>query len=113
MDESRLDLSALDPKRDPARFERLVRAVVDGARQPAPPAHWLVLDLVHLGGVAFLAAAVLAAISWLPSMSRRGAETGGMASAADPVALVSSWAYVGRVPSDVDPVQVLGVYHDR
>ena len=107
MDDSPLDLSPLDPKRDPAHFERLIRAVLENARRKAPEP-WLALDLVQRWRPAMLAAAFLAAVSWLPSLTRRSAAPESGAASADPVEQVSDWASAGRVPSDVDPVQVLG-----
>ncbi|XXF74877.1 hypothetical protein P2318_17535 [Myxococcaceae bacterium GXIMD 01537] len=106
MDEDHpVDFSALDPKRDPIRFERRVQAIVAGARpRPASP---LLLGLVGWGRAAVTAAALLAVAAWLPSMLRGGSRTS-EARGSDPIDLVSTWAETGQVPSDVDLFQALG-----
>lgn len=108
MDDDRIDFSALDVKRDPARFERMVQTVVAGARAPSPSP--LVLALVGWGRAAVAVAALVALTAWLPSMLRggSGASEGTTESTSDPVELVSSWARTGQVPTDVDLFQALG-----
>ncbi len=109
MDNDRIDFSALDPKRDRARFERMVQAVVAGAKSPTEPP-LLVLELVRWGRAAMAAATLLAFAAWMPSLVRGGSVTGEnpAASGSDPVELVSLWAETGKVPADIDLIQALG-----
>ncbi len=115
MDDDRIDFSALDPKRDPARFERMVQAVVAGVRPPAPAVYPLVLQLVGWGRAAVAVAACLGVAAWLPSLARGrlSATDSPTSNGSDPVELVSAWAETGNVPSDIDLVQALGGLHDR
>jgi len=104
MDDDRLDLSSLDPKRNPARFERMVKAVVAGVRPRDPPVHPLLLSLLGLGRTAVALAALLAAVAWVPALWRwREADR----TRRDQVALVASWAEAGRIPKDADLFRTL------
>jgi hypothetical protein len=110
MDERRIDLSALDPGRDPERLERMVRAVL--ARAEAPPPHPFASALVARGRTAVIAAAVLAVAAWIPALAvRRAASTA--SSPADPVAAVASWAREGAIPEGAELFRTLGVIDDR
>ncbi len=110
MDDRRIDLSPLDPGRDPERFERMVRAVLDRADAPAP--HPWASALVARGRVAVALAAVLAALAWIPALSaRRNAAPA--ANGSDTVATVAAWADAGTIPEGVDVFRVLGVNDAR
>jgi hypothetical protein len=105
MDERRIDLSSLDPARDPERFERMVRAVLD--RADAPPPHPFAGALVARGRIAVLAAAALAALAWVPALTgiRAGVNE---ATGTDAVATLAGWAQAGSIPEGVDLFQTLG-----
>ncbi len=112
MDDDRIDFSALYPERDPDRFERMVRAVVAGA-MAAPAAHPLALEIARFGRAAVACAVLLAAATWVPTLTRAGVRDAATAGAAasrreDPVELVSAWAEKGSVPSDLDLLAALG-----
>ncbi len=110
MDEGRIDLSSLDPGRDPERFERMVRAVLE--RADAPASHPFASALVARGRVAVVAAALLAALAWVPALAaRRGAAPAPAGS--DAVATVAAWAQAGTIPDGVDVYRVLGVNDAR
>jgi hypothetical protein len=115
MDDDRIDFSALDPKRDTARFKRMVDSIVAGARSPVSAALFLVHELVSWGRPAVAIAALLALTAWLPTLVRNGSNWGQSPFSAmnDPVDLVSSWARTGRVPSEVDPIEALGELDGR
>ncbi len=115
MDDDRIDFSALDPKRDSARFERMVQAVVDGVRPPAPAVHPLVLELVGWGRAAVAVAACLGVAAWLPNLVHGGlsATDRPTSTESDPVELVSAWAETGKLPSDIDLVQALRGLRDH
>ncbi|HTT71252.1 MAG TPA: hypothetical protein VMG32_08500 [Anaeromyxobacteraceae bacterium] len=104
MDDDRLDLSALDPKRDPDRFERMVKAVVAGVRPREARVHPLLLSLLGFGRMAVACAALLAAVAWVPALVR-WREAG--RTRRDRVALVSSWAEAGQIPKDADLFRTL------
>jgi len=110
MDDDRIDFSALDPKRDPARFKRMVDTIVAGARTPVSAVVFFVHELVSWGRPAVAISALLALTAWLPTLVRNGSNLsqGSLSAVNDPVELVSSWARTGRVPSEVDPLEELG-----
>ena len=106
MDDDRIDFSPLDPMRDPARFERMVRAVA-GARGPgASPAAGVSLELLRWGRAAVAIAAALAAAAWVPALVRDRATA--RAGRGDAVDLVAEWAQAGEVPRDADLIQTFG-----
>jgi len=115
MDDDRIDFSALDPKRDAVRFKRMVDTIVAGARSPVSAARFLVHELVSWGRAAVAISALLALTAWLPTLVRNGSNWGQSPFSAvnDPVELVSSWARVGKVPSEVDPIEALGELDGR
>jgi len=105
MDEARIDLSALDPGRDPDRFERMVRSVL--VRSDVPPPHPFASALVARGRVAAVVAAALAALAWVPALS--GKPGTAAAVAGDTVATVAAWAQAGTIPDGIDVYHELGV----
>jgi hypothetical protein len=113
MDERRIDLSALDPGRDPVRYERMVRSVLERAAEPPP--HPFATALVSRGRLAVAAAVALATAAWIPAFAVRREATGTPAAAAgaDPVATVAAWAEAGEIPAGADPYRVLGVNDER
>jgi hypothetical protein len=110
MDEDPIDFSALDPRRNSARFEQMVRTVVIGARPPAAGLPPLLFELIAWGRSAVAVAALLALAAWLPSLGSRGLgeANGPLMAGTDPVELVSSWAMTDDVPPEVDLVQAMG-----
>lgn len=113
MDEERIDFSALDPRRDPARFEQMVKAVVAGAAARPPSPHPFLRTLAGQGRMVALVAAALALVAWLPNLgaSLSGASPSQGTTESDPVDLVSTWAQSGQVPTDVDLFQALGDFN--
>ena len=115
MDNDRIDFSALDPKRNSRRFEKMVETVIAGARPHEPGISPLIRELVAWGRGAVALAALLAVTAWLPALIRdsfRAAESA-PATGNDFVELVSSWARTGDVPSEVDVSQALGEVYGR
>jgi hypothetical protein len=106
MDDDRMDLSSLDPGRDPERFDRMVRSVL--ARAEASGPHALAAALVARGRVAVLVAGLLAALAWIPAVAGRR-NTVPDPSPTDAVATVAGWAEAGGIPSGADVYHVLGV----
>src|SRR5712692_134036 len=115
MDDDRIDFSTLDPKRDAARFQRMVDSILAGARSPVSAALFLVHELVSGGRTAVAIAALLALTAWLPTLIRNDSNWGQspFGAVSDPVDLVSSWARTGKVPSEVDPIEALGELDGR
>ena len=110
MDDDRMDLSSLDPGRDPERFERMVRSVLVRAEASAPRA--FAAALVARGRVAVLLAGLVAALAWIPALAgRRDAVPD--PSTTDAVATVAGWAEAGAIPSGADVYHVLGVNDAR
>jgi len=105
MDEARIDLSPLDPGRDPDRLERMVRSVL--ARAEAPPPHPFASALVARGRVAVVVAVALAALAWAPVLA--GKPGTAPAASGDAVATVAAWAHSGAIPEGTDVYHELGV----
>lgn len=103
MDPDRIDFSALDPARDPRRWERLVQATLARARPPAVPPLLMALA-ARRGTLALLAAAAL--LTWIPVWS------GGRATAAvesvDPTLQLADWAGRGSIPEASVVSETLG-----
>ncbi|HET8724607.1 MAG TPA: hypothetical protein VFM53_10435 [Anaeromyxobacteraceae bacterium] len=118
MDDRRIDLSALDPGRDPERLERMVRSVL--ARAGRPPASPLSTAVVSRGRVAVLVAVAAAALAWIPALAGRSAAPATARSAAaassagsDAVSAVATWADAGEIPADADLYLLLGANDER
>jgi hypothetical protein len=113
MTHDRIDFSPLDPKRDPERFERMVHQVLQGATAATGPAQ-LLLEFLRWGRLGLAAAALIALAVWLPRLtdtmqvSESGSNRGN-----NVVALVSTWARSGEVPTNVDVIQTLGELDGR
>jgi hypothetical protein len=113
MDDERIDFSALDPKRDSRRFERMVEAVLFAARPSGRPP--IMDQLVRSGRTALALAALLAVTAWLPKWLGGDSTSAGSPAAMghDSVELVSGWAQTGKVPPDVDLIQTIGTIYER
>jgi hypothetical protein len=106
MDEPRLDLSALDPTRDPAKFDRLVAATMRRARpellrRAAAPSPW---GTIARWMQPMLAAAAITALvsGWVLTNGTRGGLDDGFVAHAQPAtlsALVDEWVTETRTPS--------------
>lgn len=110
MDDRRLDFSPLDPGRDPDRFERMVRAVLD--RTATPALHPLASTILARGKVIAMAAVAVALAAWVPALAIRR-ETSSASASADPVATVADWARAGAIPDGTEVLYALGVNNDR
>ena len=111
MDERRIDLSALDPGRDPERMERMVRSVL--ARAEAPPSHPFAAALVSRGRIAVAAAAAIAAAAWIPALAGRRTVSATSEAGSDPVATLSAWAQADAIPEGADLYRVIGENDER
>jgi hypothetical protein len=102
MTDRKIDLSPLDPSRDPLRWERMVRSVAARGAEAAArgrPAT-LALQLVAWARPAMAAAAALALAVWVPAWLRAGptatttppSTTTPAGTAADTAARLAAWA---------------------
>jgi hypothetical protein len=114
MTHDRIDFSPLDPKRDSERFERMVHKVMQGARVTTGPAQ-LLLEFLRWGRLGLAAAALIALAVWLPRLTadKMQVSVSGSNRADSVVALVSTWARSGEVPTNVDVIQTLGELDGR
>lgn len=109
MDDDRIDFSALDPKREPMRFERMVQLTLAGLRLSGAGSAGLVRQVAIWGRAAMADAALVAVVAWLPALFAADQRVASNAvRATDPVDVVSQWANAGKVPAEVDPVDALG-----
>lgn len=114
MDEPRIDLSALDPGRDPERLERMVQAVL--ARSGRAHAHPFASEVVSRGRIAVAAALAAAALAWVPALAGRpeaAAPAKAETARRDVVSTVAAWAAAGEIPSGTDVYGVLGASDER
>ncbi len=96
-DETKLDLSALDPTRDQLRFERLVRDVSGRAVRSRRDPLWTV------GKASLALAAGLALAAWAPQLLATTSE-----SASDPGAALLTWHTEGGPASAAEVLASLG-----
>lgn len=100
-----IELRALDPARDPARWGELARRV--GAEAAARRRRALFArQLRAQGRVAVLAAAAVTVGIWGGALAR-GAERTAPTSRADPLFAVAAWAAAGEAPGTPDLLGVL------
>ncbi len=97
MRDTKIDLGALDPSRDPARWDRMVRSVAArgaaGAARRRPGR--IALQLAAWMRPALACAAALALAVWVPALARRAPAHPDAASARmDPAARLAAWAAV-------------------
>ncbi len=114
MTHDRIDFSPLDPKRDPERFERMVNQVLQGATTATGPAQ-LLPEFLRWGRLGLAAAALIALAVWLPRLTadKMQVSESGSNRGNNVVALVSTWARSGEVPTNVDVIQTLGELDGR
>jgi hypothetical protein len=101
MSDEKLDLSALDPSRDPERWERLIARVSAHATAPRAPSPSIAFDLVRWGRPLMAAAALLAVATWVPAWLR---ERSAPVQPLTPTGL-AEWAQSGAIPSNVDVLE--------
>ena len=105
LDDERLDLSPLDPTRDAARFEAIVRSIA--ARAGARPMRDAASILLTWWRPALALAASLALSAWGPTLLRARSAAGG-SSSTDPAAAVLEWARAGAPSSAAEVLDSLG-----
>ena len=109
MTRDRVDLSPLDPRGDPPRFDRLVRAIVQDAHvdaQRRSTATAILVELARWTRPALAAAAVVAIAAAGTLMYRRpqpSPRDAGLDEAGIPVA-IAEWARTGSHPSALELV---------
>jgi hypothetical protein len=113
MDEERLDLSVLDPRRDPVRWERMVAAVVMRAAPRALRERGPLSVLAGWARPTMAAAAFVGVVSaaLLAYSLDRGAEERPALTIAESILPqpLDEWVADDRVPGDVD---LLGTWND-
>ena len=105
LDDERLDLSPLDPTRDPVRLSALARAIAAQAGERAQPDPWAALWRLWRPSLALAATCALAA--WGPLLWPRGPSTS-EAEVADPASAVLEWARAGAPDSAAEVLRSLG-----
>ena len=110
MDDERIDLSALDPSRDAARWDQMIESVaaraLEARSRPSPVA----LQVVAWAPAALVLAAAAALVVWL-------APTGSGTPAATPPAqqpaafALAQWASSGELPKTAELLETLGGDH--
>jgi hypothetical protein len=105
-DEEPIDFSALDPRRDELRFERLVRETTKRALSRREPT---LVDVVPRMARPLLAlAAGLAVLAWVPRLTAHEATGEPTATARTPSEALADWALTGEAPSGQELFASLG-----
>jgi hypothetical protein len=114
VNDERVDLSALDPSRDPERWDRMVRSVAARAVAARRRRNSVRGQLVAWTRPVLAAAASLALASWAGALaSGRGRhEAPPPEQREEPAFVVAQWAASGQVPSTSRILEVLGGRHD-
>ncbi len=112
MTEERVDLSVLDPARDPLRWDRLVESVASGAWTARQRRLTVTHQLVTWARPALLAAAAAALIPWAATLASKSGSERDTMTQSDPVFVLAQWAQSDERPSATRILQVLGERHD-
>jgi len=102
VDPDRIDLSPLDPARDPARWERFVQQTLHRA-MPASVSPLLAALASRRGLLAVLAAAAM--LTWIGAWTAPSPATG---EEVDPALQLAEWAGRGTVPEAAAVSDLLG-----
>jgi hypothetical protein len=98
-----IDLSPLDPRSDPARFDRMVRGITEAAMAPSarPPGAGLLGDLLRWSRPALAAAALVALVAGAALFSPRppAVPPDALLEAVGIPAPLGEWARANRYPS--------------
>jgi len=110
VDPDRIDFSPLDPSRDRAAWERMVRAVAArgsaARRRPSP----VLAQVVAWWRPTIALAAMAALLAWAPALlhAPRPAERSVSETGADPVVSTTWWALEGKAPAAAEFVPTMG-----
>ena len=102
MDPDRIDLSSLDPSRDPKKWESMIRATVNRSFVRVHPM-WS--SMVHSGRLMLAAAALIAAVAWVPGLMRSRSNL--EVAKVDTAERFAEWADDGAVPSSVNLIDTM------
>jgi len=113
MDDSPIDLSSLDPSREPERWKQLIDKIAWQARAAHRSRTSVSHQLVAWTVPALAIAAALALVVWAGALSV--AQTGEVArqSTSDPAFVLARWAMTDERPATSAIWQVLGGRSDR
>lgn len=112
-EEDKVDLSPLDPARDPARWDTLVRGVASRALAAHRARNTLAFQIAAWGRPALAAAAALAIVSWALAWSSDSGEMRTSADTTQPAAYqLAGWAATGKLPETPQMMSALGGSND-
>lgn len=112
MSEERVDLSNLDPTRDPQRWDRLVESIASKAWAARQRRLTVAHQLVVWARPSLMAAAVAALLPWIAALAGETGSEPQAAIDADPAYVLAQWAETDERPSASRILQVLGERHD-
>jgi hypothetical protein len=112
MDDQRLDLSLLDPRRDRAHWSTLVQSVTRRARQLEPPRQEVLRLILCWGRPALAIGAFVALFCWAGATGSRAA-SGAIEDQAHPSQHLLRWATSGARPATSEILLVLGSDHEH
>lgn len=108
MDDERLDLSALDPSRDSARWDRLVTSIAERAAGKRREQLTMTHQLMVWARPVLAIAAALALVSWCGAWAHGTTHTAPATRVEQPESVLSRWAASGGQPSAARMLSVLG-----
>jgi len=113
MDDSPIDLSSLDPSREPERWKQLIDEVVEQARAAHCRRMSVAHQLVAWTVPALAIAAAFALVVWAGALSVAQRTATAHNSAADPAFVLARWAMTDERPATSAIWQVFGERYDR
>jgi len=112
MSESRVDLSSLDPMRDPQRWDRLVESIASKAWAARRRRLTVTHQLMVWARPSLLAAAVVALLPWVAALAAGTAAEQDNVTQTDPAYVLAQWAQSDERPPASTILKVLGERHD-
>jgi hypothetical protein len=111
MDEQKIDLSVLDPSREPERWEKLIRSVARRALAARRRRLTVGYQLLAWARPALAIAAAAALVSWAGNLASPGPTATVAESEEDPAIVLARWASSDERPPATKILRVLGERH--
>ena len=111
MDEQKIDLSIVDPSRDPERWEGLVQSVATRALAARRRRLTVGYQLLAWARPALAIAAAVALVTWVGRLASPEPNVQLAQTQEDPVVVLATWASSDERPSPAKVLEMLGERH--
>ena len=108
MKDDRIDLSCLDPSRDPQRWDRIVASIASRAIEARRRRFTISFQLLAWARPVLAIAATVALGIWAGALLNSDSSETWTASSEDPVYKLAGWAIQDQVPPTTEILKVLG-----